>query len=142
MDGTRKYHPEWGNPVTREHTWYALTDTWILTQKLGKLKKQLTDRMKLKEKEDQNVDPSVKGKQNTHRKKYRDKEWSRDQRKVHAETAPPGDPSHMQPSNSVTIANGKKCLPTEVWYGCHIIDNSYFWVCFVSNISYKTITVD
>jgi hypothetical protein len=26
MDGTRKYHPECGNPITKEHTWYLLTD--------------------------------------------------------------------------------------------------------------------
>ena len=22
MEGTRKHHPEWGNPITTEHTWY------------------------------------------------------------------------------------------------------------------------
>jgi hypothetical protein len=55
MDGTRKYHPELGNPITKEHTWYALTDKWILTQKLGIPKIQIirfTDQIKLK-KEDQ-----------------------------------------------------------------------------------------
>jgi hypothetical protein len=35
MDGTRKYHSEWGNPVTKVHTWYSLTDKWILAPKLG-----------------------------------------------------------------------------------------------------------
>jgi hypothetical protein len=30
--------------------------------------------------------------------------------KGHAETAPPDDPSHMQPPNPVTIADAKKCL--------------------------------
>jgi hypothetical protein len=30
MDGTRKCHPEWGNPITKEHRWYTLTDKWIL----------------------------------------------------------------------------------------------------------------
>ena len=30
MDGTRDYHPEWGNPVTKEHTWHVVTDKWIL----------------------------------------------------------------------------------------------------------------
>ena len=34
MDRTRKYHPELGNSITKEHTWYALTDKWILAQKL------------------------------------------------------------------------------------------------------------
>ena len=48
MDGTRKYHPEWGNSITKEHTWYALTYKWILALKLRIPKIQLTDHMKLK----------------------------------------------------------------------------------------------
>ena len=48
MDRTRKYHPEWGNSITKEHTWYALTYKWILAPKLGIPKIQLTDHMKLK----------------------------------------------------------------------------------------------
>ena len=59
MDGIRKYHPEWGNPVTKEHTWYALTNKWILVQKLRIHSIQFSDHMKLKKKEDQNVDASV-----------------------------------------------------------------------------------
>jgi len=59
MDGTRKYHPEWANPVTKEHTWYAFTDNWILDQKLRIPKIQFTDHMKLKEKEDRTVDATV-----------------------------------------------------------------------------------
>ena len=59
MDGTRKYHPELGNPITKEHTWYALTEKSILAQKLRIPKTQSTDHRKLKEKEDQSVDTSV-----------------------------------------------------------------------------------
>ena len=59
MIGTRKYHPEWGDPVTKEHIWYALTGKWILAQKLGISKIQFTDHIKLKKKEDQSVDASV-----------------------------------------------------------------------------------
>jgi hypothetical protein len=33
MDGTRKCHPESGNPITKEHMWNALTDKWIFAQK-------------------------------------------------------------------------------------------------------------
>jgi hypothetical protein len=55
MDGIRKYHPEWGNPITKKHTWYVLTDKWIVVQKLGLPKIQLAKHMKLKKKEDQNV---------------------------------------------------------------------------------------
>ena len=53
MDKTRKYHPERGNPDTKEHTWYALTGKWILAQKLGIPKIQFTDHMTLKKKKDQ-----------------------------------------------------------------------------------------
>ena len=59
MDGTRKYHPEKGDPITKEHTWYALTDKWILAQKLGIPKIKFTGHMKLKKKEDQSVSDSV-----------------------------------------------------------------------------------
>ena len=44
---------------TKAHTWYALTDKWILAQKLRIPKIQFTDHMKLKKKEDQSVDASV-----------------------------------------------------------------------------------
>jgi hypothetical protein len=30
MDGTRKYHPELGNPDQKSQTWYVLNDMWIL----------------------------------------------------------------------------------------------------------------
>jgi len=33
MDGTRIYHPEWVNLVTKEHTWHVLTDKWIVAPK-------------------------------------------------------------------------------------------------------------
>jgi hypothetical protein len=32
MDGSGGYHPKLGNPNTKEHTWYAFTDKWILPQ--------------------------------------------------------------------------------------------------------------
>jgi hypothetical protein len=59
MDQTRKYHPECGNPITKEHTWYTFADKWLLAQKLGIPKIQFTDNIKLKKKEDQSVDSSV-----------------------------------------------------------------------------------
>jgi hypothetical protein len=48
MDGSGGYDPEWGNPITKEHTWYALTDKWILAQKLRIPKIQFAKHMKLK----------------------------------------------------------------------------------------------
>jgi hypothetical protein len=59
MDGTRTYHPEWSNPVTKEHTWCALIEKWILAQKLRISKIQFTDHMKLSKKEDQSMDALV-----------------------------------------------------------------------------------
>ena len=43
----------------RTHTWYALDDKWILTQKLGIPKIELTDHIKFKKKEDQSVDALI-----------------------------------------------------------------------------------
>ena len=55
MDGSGGYHPEWGNPITKEYTWYALTK-WIVAQKLRISKIPFAKHMKLKKKEDQSVD--------------------------------------------------------------------------------------
>ena len=52
MYGTRKCHPEQGNPVTKERTWYALTNKWMLVQKLKINNLQFTQHRKLKKKED------------------------------------------------------------------------------------------
>jgi hypothetical protein len=56
MYRTRKYHPERGNPIKKENTWYAFTDKWILAQKIQITRIQFTGHMKLKKKEDQSVD--------------------------------------------------------------------------------------
>jgi hypothetical protein len=55
MDDSRKY-PECGNSVTKEHTWFVLTNKWILGKEHGIPMIELTDHMKLKRKEDQRVD--------------------------------------------------------------------------------------
>jgi hypothetical protein len=49
---------EWCNPITKEHTWYVLTDTRILAQNLRISKIQFAKHIKLKKKEDQSVDTS------------------------------------------------------------------------------------
>jgi hypothetical protein len=54
MDGSGGYQPELGNPITKEHTWYALTDKRILVQKLRISEMQFAKHMKLT-KEDQSV---------------------------------------------------------------------------------------
>jgi hypothetical protein len=53
---------------------YALTDKWILAQKLRIPKIQFTNHMKLKKKEDHSVDTSIhlrKGEQNAHGRSYK-----------------------------------------------------------------------
>jgi hypothetical protein len=57
MDVSGGYHSEWGNPTTKEVTWYALTDKWILAQKLRIHKIKFAKHKKIK-KEDQHVDTS------------------------------------------------------------------------------------
>ena len=49
MGGTGKYHPKRSNPITKEHTWNAVTDKWILAQELVIPKTQLTYQMIPKE---------------------------------------------------------------------------------------------
>ena len=46
--------------------------------------------------------------QNTMRRSYREKIWSSNERMGHPEDAPPGDPSHNQPTNTDTIAFSSK----------------------------------
>ena len=47
------------NSVTKDHTWYILTDKWILGKEHVILTIQLMDHMKLKKREDKRVDASV-----------------------------------------------------------------------------------
>jgi hypothetical protein len=119
MDRAKKY-PEWGNLITKEHTWYPLTDKWILAQKLGIPKIQFTEDMKLRMKENQNVGASVLLRKGT---KYSPEQigrqvWSRDWRKGHPKTAPPGDSFHTQSTNPDSIVDLKKCMLTGTWYSC------------------------
>ena len=52
MVRTGKYHPKWGNPITKEYTWNAVTDKWILiSPEHWILKTQLTYQMIPKKKE-------------------------------------------------------------------------------------------
>ena len=57
MVGSGKSHPKWGNPVTKEHTWNAVTDKWILAQKFWIPKTQLTYQTIPKNKEGEGPGP-------------------------------------------------------------------------------------
>jgi hypothetical protein len=48
--------------------------------------------------------------------------------KSETETAPPGDPSHMQTPNADTIADAKKCLLTGTWYSCLLRGSARSWL--------------
>ena len=54
----------------------------------------------------------LEGEQNTQGMKYRDKVWSRDQRKGYPESEPPGESFHIQIPNPDTIVDAKKCWVT------------------------------
>ena len=106
--------PDQGNPVTKEYTWYALTDKWLLTQKPGIPKIQFTDNMKLKKKEDQSVDDSVLlFKENKILKggNMVTKGGVETERKTMKESAPLGV-SHIQTPNLNTMVDAKNCLLT------------------------------
>ena len=57
MDVSAGCHPEWGNQITKEVTWYALSDKWILAQKPWIPKIQPRKHKKIK-KDDQLMDTS------------------------------------------------------------------------------------
>jgi hypothetical protein len=59
MGGTRKYHPEWGNPETKGHAWYILTDKWILAKKNIIPMIHLTEHMKFNKKKGPSEDASI-----------------------------------------------------------------------------------
>ena len=125
MDGSGGYHPDWVNPFTKELKWYALTDKWIFVQKFRTSKIQCAKYMKHKKKEDQYVDvsspPPYNGEQNTHGISYRDKVCSWDQRMGHQETAPTGDPSHNQQTNTDSIVYASKILLKDPWHSCLLL---------------------
>ena len=55
------------------------------------------------------------------------KVWSRDWRKGHSETAPPGDPFHIQSPNLEAIEDDRKCLLMGTWYGYFLRGSARVW---------------
>ena len=90
-------YPELGNPVTKEHRWYALTD------KLGIPDIQFTVHMKLKKEEDQSVDASV-----LFRRGNKILTGGNTETKCGAETE--GKATHIQTPNPDTIVDANKSL--------------------------------
>jgi hypothetical protein len=126
MDGSGGYHTKWCNPITKEHTWYALTDKWILAQKLRVSKIQFAKHMKLRRRKWCILWTFLEGVTKTLGRSYKDKfqsrEWS-----DHPETAPPGDPSHIQLPNPDTIVDASKSLQTWAWYICLLRGSASAW---------------
>jgi hypothetical protein len=50
-----------------------------------------------------------------------------DWRKGYPETAPPGDPSHIQSPNPDTIVEANKCLLTRAYYSCLLRGSDRAW---------------
>ena len=59
MDGTRNYDPEQGNPDTKEHSWYALTDKQILAPERSENQRKNSQTLRSAKKEGQNLEASV-----------------------------------------------------------------------------------
>jgi hypothetical protein len=81
MDRTGGHHPEWGNPITKELTWYVFTDKWILAQKLRipKIQDKICQTHETQEEwrpKCGHFAPSYNSEQNTHERSYRDKATS------------------------------------------------------------------
>jgi hypothetical protein len=126
MDVPRGHHPEWGNPITKELTWYALTDKWILAQKLRIPKLQFAKYMKLKKKEDQSVDTSflLRMGNKIPMEGFTEKKLGAETEERTIQKLPhPGiHPIHIQPPNLDTIAYARKILLTGPW------QSSLLWV--------------
>ena len=94
---------------------YALTDKWILAQRLRIPKIQFVKHMKLKKKEDQSVDSLflIRMGNKIHMEGVTKFGAETEERtKDHPETAPPRGPSHIQPPNPDTIVEANKWLLT------------------------------
>jgi hypothetical protein len=53
--------------------------------------------------------------------------WIKNWRNDHPETAPPGDPSHIQSPNSDTIVDARKCMLTGAWCSCFFRGSLRAW---------------
>jgi hypothetical protein len=130
MDGFGGYHPEWGNPITKEHTWYALTDEWILAQKLVISKIQFSKYMKLKKKEDQSIDTSILLRRGnkipmegvTETKHGTETEGMTIQKLPHL-----GIHLIYNHQTEITIVDANKSLLTGAWYSCLLRGSASAW---------------
>jgi len=71
--------------------------------------------------------PSYKEEPNIHRRRYRNKVWSRDWGKGHPVMAPPGDSSHILSPNPGNNVDAKKCMLTGAWYSCLLRGSARAW---------------
>ena len=130
MGGTWKYLSEWGNTVTKEHTWYALTDKWLLVQKLRIPNILFTDHMKLMKKAEQSVNVSV-----LIRSGYKTLTGGNMKKKFWVETE--GNAIHRlsylgirtiySHQNQDAIVDEGKCLLTGAWYCCLLRCSTIAW---------------
>ena len=132
MDGSGvRYHPEWGNPITKEHTWYALTDEWILAQKLRIPKIQLAKHMKLKKKEDQSVDTLIllrRGNKISMEGVTETKCGAEIKGMAIQKLSHLGIHSLNNHQTQILIADANKCLLSGAWYTCLLRVSASAWL--------------
>jgi hypothetical protein len=124
-----EYHPVWGNPITKEHTWYILSDKWVLAQKFGIPKIQLADQMKLKKKEDHSMDSPVlcrRGNKIPMGGDTKTKCGAETEGKIIQRLTTWGSIPHRV-INSDTIVDANKCLLTGAWYSCLLRGSASAW---------------
>ena len=130
MDVSRGYHPEWGNPITKEHTWYALTDGWILAPKFRRSKIQFAKHMKLKKNKDQSVDtlPLLRiGNKTPMEGVTETKFGAKTEGKTIQRLSHPGSIPYTTTKPPDTIAYASKILLTWFWYRCLLWGYASAW---------------
>ena len=129
MYETRKCHTEWGNPTTKEHTWYALIDKWILAQKLGIPKIKFTDQRKFKKTEDHNMDSLVllrRGNKILMGGETKTKYGAKTKGKT-IQRLPYLGFHPIQSPKPDTVLDTNKGLLTGAWFGCLLRGPAYTW---------------
>ena len=95
---TKTYHPEWVNPITETHTWYALIDKWILAQMLKFSKIHRPNEIQEGWPKCWFFTPSFKGEEES-LLRDRDAKFKTELRGMSIQSLPHMWPIHIQPSN-------------------------------------------
>jgi hypothetical protein len=121
MHGSGVYYLERRNLFTKELTWYALINKWILVQKPRSLEypsnnSQTTWNSRRRKTIVWILLPILEGGNKITMEGVTKTKCERDWRNDYLETDSPGDPSHIQSLNPDTTLDANKCLLTGDWY--------------------------